>query len=421
MKVILEAPGSVRTVTAGATSLVAAMSREIGLADALGRALDKLFEARANKVLGDVITSALKVHEVDAGSMHFDMTSLSVYGEYEHIRLISHVPAASGVVGEPVAAACGADDWEPAGSYSSCKGAAEYWVSESVARIAEADYRFIVVRSSTLDSRKEKSLEKRIAKSGEEIERAAKELFDREFVCELDARRAGELFIAKWKDGFHELSFEALEETIREKRSRRGRPRKDEEVPAGATVYKTKVKIHGVDEAQVNRARERERCFVLITNVMNTKKYPAQRILGEYKQQWMVEARFSFLKSPYLLGQVFLKKQSRIEALGYVLLMALLMSTLLERRVRKNLETEEEPLMIPGQKLTRKPTARMILDMLDTAQVAYVEHEGMVRRVWRNTGRLFDVPRLLRLAGFSEEIYTDPALDDGLASSSRNH
>jgi hypothetical protein len=77
--------------------------------------------------------------------------------------------------------------------------------------------------------------------------------------------------------------------------------------------------------------------------------------------------------------------------------------------------------MIPGQKLTREPTARMVLDMLDTARVAYVEHEGMVRRLWRSTSRLFDVPRLLWLAGFGKEIYTDPALDDRLVPSSGNH
>lgn len=75
----------------------------------------------------------------------------------------------------------------------------------------------------------------------------------------------------------------------------------------------------------------------MITNLMDADKYPANGILGEYKQQSRVEARFSFLKSPYLLGQVFLKKQSRIEALGYVLLMALFIATLLESCVESSL------------------------------------------------------------------------------------
>jgi hypothetical protein len=49
----------------------------------------------------------------------------------------------------------------------------------------------------------------------------------------------------------------------------------------------------------------------------------------------------------------------------------------------------------------------MILDMLDTVQVAYVEHEGVVRRVWMDSKHGFDVPRFLRLAGFAADIYTD--------------
>jgi transposase len=111
---------------------------------------------------------------------------------------------------------------------------------------------------------------------------------------------------------------EVTEETIREKRARRGRPRKDEQPPAETAMYRASVTIDGIDQGQVEQARERESCFALITNLMDADKYPASNILGEYKQQSRVEARFSFLKSPYLLGQVFLKKQSRIEALGYV-------------------------------------------------------------------------------------------------------
>lgn len=67
--------------------------------------------------------------------------------------------------------------------------------------------------------------------------------------------------------------------------------------------------------------------------------------------------------------------------------------------------------MIPGKRKTMRPTARMILDMLDTVQVAHVEHEGIVCRVWIDTGHSFDLPRLLRLAGFGTDIYTNPSED----------
>lgn len=326
------------------------------------------------------------------------------------VKFISRMPATYGLVAETIKKAWDLDLWEPAGSYASRKEAAEYWVYETVHRMGEIDYRLIAVRSSSLDSRKEKSIMKRVEKARAAIAKEAKELAGRDFVCEPDARRAAELFMDRHAQRFHELSFEVTEETIREKRARRGRPRKDEQPPAETAVYRASVTIDGIDQGQVEQARERESCFVLITNLMDADKYPASSILGEYKQQSRVEARFSFLKSPYLLGQVFLKKQSRIEALGYVLLMALFIATLLERRVRNNLEAEGTPIMIPGKRNTMRPTARMILDMLDTVQVAHVEHEGIVRRVWMDSRHGFDIPRLLRLAGFAADIYTDPSL-----------
>lgn len=559
-KAILKALRCLKTVTAGATSLVAGMCEEVGLVDvidealhwdkarwrlspgrlieglvicilsdrkalyrveefyegkdteslfgkgvracdfnddALARALDRLFEAGGNRVLGQVISSALEVHEVSVDAIHFDTTSLSVQGEYEdqdrpdaieivfghstdrrpdlkqikfgvgvtregvlnygevlsgngsdkkwngvtiarlkdlfpkevlkdliyvadssfvtegnleeaakhEVKFVSRVPATFAVTSELIEKAWEEDKWESIGGFSSQKGAAHYWACEYPHKIAGRDYRFIVVRSSSMDARKEKSIKKAIERSRKEIEQEARELLSREFVCKPDAEKAAELFIRKWRDGFHELSYEVIDETIVGKRPRPGRPRKDEEPPDKRVVYKANVRIEGLDEAQVNRARERESCFVLITNLMDAGKYPPKRILGEYKEQTTVEARFSFLKSPYLLGQVFLKKQSRVEALGYVLLMALLLATLLERRVRRNLKAEGEPIMIPGKRMAMQPTARMILEMLDTAQVTHIEYGGKVRRVWHDRRQLFDLPRLLRLAGFSEDIY----------------
>ena len=245
------------------------------------------YSPRANRVLSEVISSGLEEHHVTVGSSHFDTTSLSVYGEYgnqdcenaievvlgyskdrrpdlkqiqfgigvtregvlnygevlsgnssdktwnrktlgkvktmfppeilkdliyvadsslvtdenlkeagNQVKFISRMPATYGLVAETIKKAWDLDLWEPAGSYASRKEAAEYWVYETVHRTGEIDYRLIAVRSSSLDSRKEKSIMKRVEK-----------------------------------------------------------------------------------------ARERESCFVLITNLMDADMYPSSSVLGEYKQQ----------------------------------------------------------------------------------------------------------------------------------------
>lgn len=122
--------------------------------------------------------------------------------------------------------------------------------------------------------------------------------------------------MTKHAEQFHELSFEVTEETILDKRLQRGRPRKDEQPPVERMAYRASITIDGVDEAQVEQVRERESCFVLMANLMDAVRHPGCILLGDYKWQSRVEARSSFLKSPHLLGQIFLKKQSRVEALG---------------------------------------------------------------------------------------------------------
>ncbi len=60
----------------------------------------------------------------------------------------------------------------------------------------------------------------------------------------------------------------------------------------------------------------------------------ARDVLKEYKGQVHVERHFHFLKDPLFVGALYVKKPKRVEALGYVLLLACLLYSLLERRLR---------------------------------------------------------------------------------------
>ncbi len=57
----------------------------------------------------------------------------------------------------------------------------------------------------------------------------------------------------------------------------------------------------------------------------------SQQILQAYKEQHGVEQNFAFLKDPAIINAIFLKKEECIEALGLVLLLALLITRLAER------------------------------------------------------------------------------------------
>lgn len=143
---------------------------------------------------------------------------------------------------------------------------------------------------------------------------------------------------------------------------------------------------------------------MLITNLMDAEKYPDREVLKEYKEQNAVERQFRFLKQPFLLGPIFLKNKDRVQAMSFVFQLALLVAAYLEYRVRKSLEAEAVPLVLPGKRKSTNPTARALLEMLDPLLVV---KQGQDRALINYHGP--EVIRALELAGFGKEIYLTPA------------
>ncbi len=63
-------------------------------------------------------------------------------------------------------------------------------------------------------------------------------------------------------------------------------------------------------------------------------EWDVEGLLGLYKSQSGIEQNFGFLKNPVIINSVFLKNNSRIEVLGIVLLISLLIWRLIERSMR---------------------------------------------------------------------------------------
>jgi transposase len=74
-----------------------------------------------------------------------------------------------------------------------------------------------------------------------------------------------------------------------------------------------------------------------------------------------LESNKSLLKDPVIVNSLFLKKPERIEALGLVLLLALLLWRLVERALRVHVETTGNTLPGWDKKETLKPTAFMLM------------------------------------------------------------
>jgi transposase len=94
--------------------------------------------------------------------------------------------------------------------------------------------------------------------------------------------------------------------------------------------------------------------FPLITNT----KLPAPEVLRHYKDQPYLEKRFSTFKSVLEIAPIFLEKPKRIEAMVFLYFIALMLVSLIERHIRKQMvadNIEKLPILPQGMN-TKKPT-----------------------------------------------------------------
>ncbi len=315
----------------------------------------------------------------------------------ENLRMISRLPATFKLEGILKDRAWADGEWVQVGELSKRKGAASYQIQSYQDELAGRPYRFIVVHSSKLDGRKTKAIDRRLEKAESALEEACAKLASREFACEPDAHEAWAEFV---KDNSHScftLNYEVGEESRSRKRPR-GRPAKDY-LPEQETFLTIRPGFARSHQA-IKEKKSRASCFVLLTNIPDSDDWPDNAILIEYKEQTVVEQSFAFMKNPKLVGPIYLKKPERVNALAYVLLMALLIYSLVQRRARLSLENEEQPMMISGKKTTFTPTGQRVLQ----------HFEGMTVIKYANDARKFPsnlrVPeRILGFLGFTKDIF----------------
>jgi transposase len=108
---------------------------------------------------------------------------------------------------------------------------------------------------------------------------------------------------------------------------------------------------------------QRQRCgrFILATNILDSLQFTADDALREYMTQQGTERGFRLLKDPlFFTSSVFLKSAKRIEALGMIMVLCLLVYNLAQRQLRLALAIAQDT--IPNQlgKPTNSPTLRWV-------------------------------------------------------------
>ena len=96
-----------------------------------------------------------------------------------------------------------------------------------------------------------------------------------------------------------------------------------------------------------------------LTEDQEIENWPAEKLLSLCKDQNGIEKNFGFLKDPVIVNSIFLKKPHRIEVLGLILLISLLIWRLMERSMRRYVKASG--LMTGWEnRPTKRPTSFMM-------------------------------------------------------------
>jgi transposase len=248
-----------------------------------------------------------------------------------------------------------------------------YSTAESKSEYGGVSQRWILVESQERLKSDIKKLDKKIQKIQKNCVQELKTLTLQDYACVADAIAAAEKLSAKMK--WHQL--DNIQTIEKPHYAKRGKPKPDA-IPTSIS-YRITATVIPID---LEISSQRTRCgrFILATNILDSLQFTADDTLREYKAQQGPERCFHFLKDPlFFTSSVFLKSAKRIEALGMIMALCLLVYNLAQRQLRLALALAQDT--IPNQlgKPTNSPTLRWVFQCF--MAVHLVSFQGLTQVV----------------------------------------
>lgn len=373
--------------------------------NASDKKLNNTLLTNISKKLADVgIDPANSIYIADSALLTED--NLRLMGD--ETLFITRLPATFGEHQRLIEEAVQSESWQDYGILAATeptknRPGVHYRGHETTVSLYEKTLRAVVVHSSAHDRRRQKRLDREVIQEQATWSKKLAQLDKTLYFCEADAQ-AAMARLQKETLRFHDIELLAEERPL----YARGRPKADGSRALKEMRYAITGTLVPKPEA-IDALREQAGCFVLITNVPpeglpnSNIPYDGKTVLQAYKDQNGIEHNFSFLKDPVLINSVFLKKPKRIEALGLILVLSLLIWRLIELQMRSHLEKEQTT--IPGwdNKPTERPTTFMMTTKFDNIRII------KIRRQRALNGRLSDVQeRYLVALGLTLTIFIEP-------------
>ena len=463
----------------------------------LARGMDKIFDAGTQKVFSQISLNAVNTFDVNTSGLHYDTTSVSVYGDYDNsgepfeitygyskakrpdlkqflismlcvdknipimgsledgnasdkklnndvlsavskhmaknglnenafiytadsamvtednltkadsdgIKILSRLPATYNECGNAIAEAVKTDNWTEIGVLAESDGTkkkpvAIYKAWDTKVTLYEKEYRAVVIHSSAHDKRRHKRIDRILKKEFEKLKSVCKKISKTPFFCKEDAETAKDKLI-KTKATYHGVNVNI--EVV--PKYGRGRPAKGQKRIPKRIEYVLQPAIFEKSD-QLDTLRQGAGCFVLLTNLTGyteIETYSSEKLLRLYKNQIGIEQNFGFLKDPVIVNSIFLKQEKRIEVLGLILLISLLIWRLMERSMRKYIQNDDKTITGWDNKQTRKPTSFMMTTKFKRILVAKVGTQRQLAKPLKPVHIEY-----LKALGLAQDIFTVP-------------
>ena len=219
----------------------------------------------------------------------------------------------------------------------------------------ESNYGGIKQRWLLVESQKRKESDKiklseKIDKEKEKATKALNSLMKQKFTSSQGATEIANQFAKSLK--YHQMTEIKIQETWEKvQKNLEGSPTKKYQLITSLEINKS----------QVEQLQARAGRFILATNELNKSQLSSYEILIKYKEQQAPERGFAFLKDPlFFADSVFLKSPQRVETMAMLMGLCLMVYSLGQRELRRQLREAKTGLKNQLGKLTLRPTLRWI-------------------------------------------------------------
>ena len=217
--------------------------------------------------------------------------------------------------------------------------------------------RWLVVSSQAALARAEASVNKACQREAEAIDKQLFHLQARRFETPEAAHAALATLEQAWQ--YHQVATSSLIE--HKHYACKGRPTPTAPIKSIDWQLQTQVRP---DQEKMQSRKQHKACFVVGTNI-EASQLSDREVIAAYKGQAQAEGGFRFLKDPlFFVSSFFVKKPCRIQGLLMVMTFALLVYSVTQRRLRRQLAHQNETVPNQINQPTARPTLRWVFQLL---------------------------------------------------------